>query len=76
MQYLYTLYWGVNTISTISYGDIAPLNPIETNYSIIMFCFGFIVYGYVVNQIVKIILWAREREDEFRTEMIIIDTYM
>ena len=33
LQYLYTLYWGVNTITTISYGDIAPLNPIETNYS-------------------------------------------
>ena len=59
LQYLYTLYWGVNTISTISYGDIAPLNPIETNYSIVAFCFGFIIYGYVVNQIVKIILWAR-----------------
>ena len=28
LQYLYTLYWGINTITTISYGDIAPMNPI------------------------------------------------
>ena len=76
LQYLYSLYWGVNTITTISYGDIAPLNPIETNYSMICFCFGFMVYGYVVNQIVKIILWAREHQDEFQNEMVLLDTYM
>lgn len=76
LQYLYTLYWGINTITTISYGDIAPNNPIETNYAIVCFCFGFMVYGYVVNQIVKIILWAREHEDEFRAELILMDTYM
>ncbi len=66
IQYVYTLYWGVNTITTISYGDIAPLNPIETNYCTLMFCFGFIVYGYAINQIVKILMWARGTKDEFR----------
>lgn len=64
LQYLYTLYWGVNTITTISYGDIAPMNPIETNYAIVCFIFGFMVYGYVLNQIIVIIEWARE--DEFK----------
>ena len=34
------------------------------------------VYGYVVNQIVKIILWAREHQDEFQNEIIVLDTYM
>lgn len=27
LRYFYSLYWGVNTIATISYGDIAPNNP-------------------------------------------------
>lgn len=26
-QYFYSLYWGINTITNISYGDIAPMNP-------------------------------------------------
>lgn len=39
------------------------MNPIETNYATVCFCFGFMVYGYVGNQIVKIIIWAREHED-------------
>lgn len=41
-----------------------------------MFCFGFIVYGYVVNQIIKVILWAREIKDSYRAELILMDTYM
>jgi hypothetical protein len=70
------LYWGVNTITTISYGDIAPNNPIEVAYAVLMFCFGFVVYGYVVNQIIKVILWARGLKDQFRAELVIMDTYM
>jgi hypothetical protein len=31
-----------------------------------MFCFGFMVYGYVVNQIIKIVMWARGRKDKLR----------
>ncbi len=76
MQYFYTVYWGVNTIATISYGDIAPNNPYETIYALFFFCFGFIVYGYVVNNIIKIILWARRISDNFKHELIIFTTYM
>lgn len=39
-------------------------------------CFGFIVYGYVVNQIIKVILWARGFKDQYRADVIVMDTYM
>jgi hypothetical protein len=73
---MYSLYWGINTITTISYGDIAPNNPLETIYTTLMFCFGFIVYGYVVNQIVKVILWSRGHKDKLRSNMVVMDIYM
>jgi hypothetical protein len=76
LQYFYTLYWGVNTIATISYGDIAPNNPIEVTYAVFCFCFGFVVYGYVVNSIIKIILWARRINNEFKSELILYTTFM
>jgi hypothetical protein len=66
----------VNTIATISYGDIAPNNPQETIFGTFCFCFGFIVYGYVVNNIIKAILWSRRTEDNFKHELIIYTTYM
>lgn len=40
------------------------------------FCFGFMVYAYIVNQIIKIILWAREDEEQFNSDMILMETYM
>ena len=59
MQYVYSIYWGVNTITTISYGDIAPNNPIEVVYSLVCFVIAFVIYSYVLNQIVQTVLWAK-----------------
>lgn len=63
-------------MATISYGDIAPNNPQETIYALFFFCFGFVVYGYVVNNIIKIILWSRRVSDNFKHELIMYTTYM
>lgn len=30
LQYEYTMYWSLATMTTIAYGDITPLNPLET----------------------------------------------
>ena len=61
---------------TISYGDIAPNNPYETIYALYMFCFGFVVMGYIVNNIIKIILWATHKKNEYRDQLILYNTYM
>lgn len=76
IQYLYSLYWGVNTMTTISYGDIAGYNPIEVVYMLFCFILAFVIYGYVLNNIVRVILWATEVQDNFRNDLIIIDTFM
>ena len=76
IQYFYMMYWGINTITTISYGDIASNNPITTVYDTAMMCFGFIVFAYIVNNIIKIILWANKNRDEFRMQLIIFTKLM
>jgi hypothetical protein len=75
-QYFYSLYWGINTITNISYGDIQGANPTETAYMLFCMCFGFMVYGYVVNQIIKIIVWARASTDKRRLELLVMEKYM
>lgn len=76
IQYFYTLYWGINTMTTISYGDIAPNNPQETTYGTFCFCFGFIVYGYVTNNIIQVILWSRKAHDNFKHDLILYTSYL
>ena len=76
MQYLYVIYWGVNTVTTISYGDIAPNNPIEVVYVLVCFVVAFVIYSYVLNQIVQTVLWAKEVRENYRNELVIINTFM
>lgn len=45
-------------------------------YAVFFFCFGFVVYGYVGNNIIRVILWARQKSDNFKHELIIFTTYM
>lgn len=61
---------------TISYGDIAPNNPYEVIYALYMMCFGFVVMGYFVNRIIRIIIWATLNKNVYRDQLIIYNTYM
>ena len=63
-------------MTTISYGDIAGYNPIEVVYMLFCFILAFAIYGYVLNNIVRVILWAKEVEETFRNELVVIDTFM
>ena len=60
----------------ISYGDIAPNNPIETPWALAGMCFGSVTYSYIVNNIVRAIIWATQKRDEFRVNMVIFDNYI
>ena len=60
----------------ISYGDIAPNNPFETPWALAGMCFGFVTYSYIVNNITKAIIWAANRRDQFRVNLVIFDQYM
>lgn len=53
-------------MTTISYGDIAPNNPIEVVYVLLCFVVAFVIYSYVLNQIVQTVLWAKEVRENYR----------
>jgi hypothetical protein len=76
LHYFYSLYWGINTICQISYGDIAPMNPLTTPYALACMCIGSVVYTYIVNNIVKAIIWANLHRDQFRVNLATFDSYM
>lgn len=48
-QYLYIMYFSIGTMNTIAYGDITPLNPLETLYicgALLLYTVGF---GYILS---------------------------
>lgn len=45
-------------------------------YALACMCIGSVTYTYIVNNIVKAIIWANQYRDQFRVNLSIFDTYM
>ena len=54
-KYINSLYWCVQTFTTVGYGDITPLNNSQHIYSILVMLFGVGVYGYLIGNVANIL---------------------
>ncbi len=55
-QYIYTLYFSIGVTTTIAYGDITPLNPLETLYIIFVLIINTLVFGYILSELLRILI--------------------
>lgn len=74
--YLYSVYWAVETMSTIGYGDIAPRNPIEVVFTIITMLVSSMVFAYSLSIIGNTINAITLTSRRISTDMSIINGYM
>jgi len=51
VQYLYSVYWALTTLTTVGYGDIVPTNNAERWYSLVSLLIGALVFGYMLSSI-------------------------
>lgn len=64
----YAMYWALQTVSTVGYGDITPRNPpsvVFTNISILITMFFFVFF---INNIIEIIDEMTTSEDKQKKE--------
>lgn len=57
-QYAYTMYFSLGMTTTIAYGDITPLNPLETFYIVFALVINCLVFGYILSEIMRILIEA------------------
>ena len=55
VSYLDSLYWTVETLSTVGYGDVTPEGTAEKLYAIGTMVAGIAVIGYVIGQIASLL---------------------
>lgn len=49
--YVYSLYFILMTMTTIGYGDITPVNPIEIGFTLFVMLICSALFGFTLNSI-------------------------
>ena len=75
-QYIASLYWAYTTMTTVGYGDIAPVNSVEYLFVIVMELVGISVFGMVIGTITHIASNFNLHRKLTRERMAMIDRYM
>ncbi len=75
-QYLQAMYWTSTTLTTIGYGDITPVTPPQTIYTIFIQILGAGLYGFVIGSIASLIANIDVAKTQFREKLERINTFL
>ena len=64
-EYSAALYFAIYTLTSVGYGDVAPVTPAERYFAIFMMILGAYFFGYIVGSITAILTARNERETQF-----------
>ncbi|HSP86910.1 MAG TPA: cyclic nucleotide-binding domain-containing protein [Ignavibacteriaceae bacterium] len=64
-EYLTSLYWCMQTITTVGYGDVTPPSALHKIYSMLVMLFGVGVYGFVIGNVANILLKRDPAKTQF-----------
>jgi CRP-like cAMP-binding protein len=78
VQYLYSMYWTLTTLTSIGYGDITPsyTSQIEQLFAITCMCAGASVFGYITANISSILENIDMRATAFKMRMNKVKTFL
>jgi voltage-gated potassium channel len=76
LLYLRSFYWAITTIATIGYGDVTPITPIQTIFTISVQLIGAGLYGYVIAIFASLIANLDSARKKFSEQMDEINTFM
>jgi voltage-gated potassium channel len=76
LLYLRSFYWAVTTIATIGYGDVTPVTPMQTIFTISVEVIGAGLYGYVIAIFASLIANLDSARKKFSEQMDEINTFM
>jgi Ion transport protein/Cyclic nucleotide-binding domain len=71
--YVIALYWTIETVATVGYGDIVAVNSIEKIYSFCIMTIGIIFYSYCVSSLTNILSNIDTREAKLKQQMLILE---
>ena len=65
-RYVISLYWAMQTVVTVGYGDVSPVTKAETWYVIFAMLVGVGVFSYITSSIADIIKEVADEETKLK----------
>jgi voltage-gated potassium channel len=53
--YQSSLYWTITTLTTVGFGDITPIGPGQTYYTMVTMALGAAMYGYIIGNVASLL---------------------
>ena len=75
-EYITALYWSVMTLTTIGYGDVAPVTPGEQVLCIFAMLLGGSIYAYVIGAVCGIVSSMDEATTAYHKTMDELNIFM
>jgi hypothetical protein len=66
-RYIICLYWAIQTMTTIGYGDIPIISDNEKLFALLVMFIASGLYGYTLNKISSIILDLDHTNENFKS---------
>jgi len=75
-MYILSIYWAIETVTTVGYGDVGPVSTSEKLYVIIAMAMGVAVFSYVLGTMCTLLAGFKTGETAFQARMDTMLTFL
>jgi hypothetical protein len=75
-QFVLAMYWSFATMTTVAYGDITPLNPLEIFVAQLAMIGAVFFFAFNVQIMFEVVEEYRETQKKFQKYLIIVNRFM
>uniref|UniRef100_A0A7N0UFQ9 Potassium channel n=1 Tax=Kalanchoe fedtschenkoi TaxID=63787 RepID=A0A7N0UFQ9_KALFE len=76
IRYISALYWSITTMTTVGYGDMHAVNPMEMLFIIVYMLFNLGLTAYLIGNMTNLVVEGTHRTMEFRSSIEAASTFV
>ena len=75
-KYISSMYWTIQTVTTVGYGDVGAVTNSEKMLSIVVMICGVTMYSFAIGNFSSVLSSANSRDEQLKVKLIYIYIYI